>query len=194
MTGIEALDILIAEFTKLPGVGRKTATRYAYAVLEMPKEEVDCFASALAVVQDKVHFCSLCGNYTEGDVCDICQSRDKSVICVVKEPQDAMAFEKVKDYKGVYHVLHGALDPLRGVGVNDIRIKELLSRLDGVKEVIMATNPDAEGEATALYIARLIKPLGVKVTRLAHGLPIGSDIEYADEVTLGRALSDRKDM
>lgn len=194
MTGIEALDKLIAEFTKLPGVGRKTATRYAYAVLEMRDDDVNDFATALAEAKNKVHFCSLCGNYSEGDVCEICQSRDKSVICVVKEPQDAMAFEKVKDFKGVYHVLHGTLDPLRGVGIDDIRIKELLSRLDDVKEVIMATNPDAEGEATALYIARLIKPLGIKVTRLAHGLPIGSDIEYADEVTLGRALSDRKDM
>lgn len=194
MTGIEALDRLIAEFTKLPGVGRKTATRYAYSVLEMRDDEVKDFAEALSDVKDKVHFCSLCGNYSEGDICEICQSRDKSVICVVKEPQDAMAFEKVKDFKGVYHVLHGTLDPLRGIGVDDIRIKELLSRLDDVKEVIMATNPDAEGEATALYIARLIKPLGIKVTRLAHGLPIGSDIEYADEVTLGRALSDRKDM
>ena len=194
MIDIEPLSRLVAEFTKLPGVGRKTATRYAYSILDMDKESVASFAEALVETKDKVHFCKVCGNYTENDVCDICKSRDASVICVVKDPQDAIAFERVKDYKGVYHVLHGTLDPLRGIGPDQIRVKELLDRLDGVEEVIMATNPDAEGEATALYISRLIKPLGIKVTRLAHGLPIGSDIEYADEVTLGRALSDRKQM
>ena len=194
MIDIEPLSRLVAEFTKLPGVGRKTATRYAYSILDMDKESVASFAEALVETKDKVHFCKVCGNYTENDVCDICKNRDASVICVVKDPQDAIAFERVKDYKGVYHVLHGTLDPLRGIGPDQIRVKELLDRLDGVEEVIMATNPDAEGEATALYISRLIKPLGIKVTRLAHGLPIGSDIEYADEVTLGRALSDRKQM
>ena len=191
---IEPLSRLIAEFTKLPGVGRKTATRYAYSILDMDKDSVESFAAALRDTKEKVHFCSVCGNYTEDDICDICKNRDKSVICVVKDPQDAMAFEKIKDYKGVYHILHGTLDPLRGIGPDQIRVKELLTRLDGVEEVIMATNIDAEGEATALYISRLIKPLGIKVTRLAHGLPIGSDIEYTDEITLGRALSDRKPM
>lgn len=191
---IEPLTKLIAEFTKLPGVGRKTATRYAYSVLEMSNDDVKEFADSLVGAKEKVHFCSLCGNYTENEICDICSTRDKSIICVVKDPQDAIAFEKIKEYKGVYHVLHGTLDPLRGIGADQIRVKELLARLDGVKEVIMATNPDAEGEATALYLSRLIKPLGITVTRLAHGLPIGSDVGYADEVTLSRALYDRKEM
>ena len=145
-------------------------------------------------VKENVHYCSVCGNYTDKEVCEICENRDKSIICVVKEPKDVIAFEKLKDYKGVYHILHGTLNPLMGIGANDIRIKELLSRLEGVQEVIMATNSDVEGEATAMYIARLVKPLGIKVTRLAHGIPIGSDIEYADETTLSRALIDRREM
>lgn len=194
MQYIEPIQKLIAEFTKLPSVGVKTATRYAYSIINMSEEQVNEFAKTLVDVKKNVHFCSVCGNYTDQDVCEICKTRDKSIICVVKEPKDVLAFEKLKDFKGVYHILHGTLNPLLGIGVNDIRIKELLGRLDGVKEVIMATNSDVEGEATATYIARLIKPMGIKVTRLAHGIPIGSDIEYADESTLSRALMDRREI
>lgn len=189
---IEALDRLAAQFTKLPGVGAKTAKRFAYKVINMTESEAEEFAAAILETKKTVHFCSVCGAYTDKEICDICATRDKSVICVVKEPKDVDALEKIKDFKGVYHVLHGTLNPLAGIGPDDIRIKELLARLDGVKEVIMATNPDVEGEATAVYIARLIKPMGIKVTKIASGISIGSDIEYADEVTLSRALQDRK--
>ncbi len=184
------------EFSKLPGVGKKTAQRYAYRIINMPEEEARAFAAAIVGVKEKVRFCKICGNYTEDEVCAICSTRDKSVICVVKEPKDVVAFEKLHEFKGVYHVLHGVIDPMNGVSPNDIRIKELLARIaeGGVKEVIMATNPDVEGDATALYIARLIKPLGVTVTRLAHGIPVGSELEYTDEVTLSRALLERKQM
>lgn len=191
MQYIEPLARLISEFTKLPGVGEKTAVRYAYSMLTRPEEDVQNLASALLDVKKKVHFCSVCGNFTENDVCDICKTRKSDVICVVKEPKDILAFEKVKDYKGVYHVLHGVISPIDHVGPDDINIKGLLARLDGVKEVILATNPDVEGEATAMYIARLLKPLGIKVTRIARGLPEGSVIEYADEMTLSRALQSR---
>ncbi len=194
MQYIEPIQKLIAEFTKLPGVGLKTATRYAYSIINMQEEEAENFAKTITEVKHNVHYCKSCGNYTDRDICEICESRDNSIICVVKEPKDVIAFEKLKDFKGVYHVLHGTINPLMGIGANDIRIKELLARLDGVNEVIMATNSDVEGEATAMYIARLIKPLGIRVTRLAHGIPIGSDIEYADETTLSRALLDRRDM
>lgn len=194
MYDIEALARLVAQFTKLPGVGQKTAQRYAYKIINMSEDEVDAFAQAIVESKQKVHYCPVCGGYTDKDVCDICSTRDKRVICVVKEPKDVAAFEKVKDFKGVYHVLHGTINPLLGVGVDDIRIKELLQRLDGVEEVIMATNPDVDGEATAVYIARLIKPMGIKVTRIASGISMGSDIEYADEVTLSRALQDRKQL
>ena len=190
----EPIQKLIAEFTKLPGVGLKTATRYAYSIINMQEEDAENFAKTIMEVKRNVHYCKSCGNYTDRDICEICESRDNSIICVVKEPKDVIAFEKLKDFKGVYHVLHGTINPLMGIGANDIRIKELLARLDGVNEVIMATNSDVEGEATAMYIARLIKPLGIRVTRLAHGIPIGSDIEYADETTLSRALLDRRDM
>lgn len=189
---IQPLARLIAQFTKLPGVGAKTAQRYAYKIINMSDEEVREFADALTDSKQKIRYCKVCGTYTDREICDICASRDPSIICVVKEPKDVDAFEKIKDYKGVYHVLHGTLNPLAGIGADDIRIKELLQRLDGVEEVIMATNPDVEGEATAVYIARLIKPMGIKVTRLASGISMGSDIEYADEVTLSRALADRK--
>ena len=194
MYDIEALARLVAQFTKLPGVGQKTAQRYAYKIINMSEEEAEAFAQAIVESKQKVHYCPVCGGYTDKDVCDICSTRDKRVICVVKEPKDVAAFEKVKDFKGVYHVLHGTINPLLGVGVDDIRIKELLQRLDGVEEVIMATNPDVDGEATAVYIARLIKPMGIKVTRIASGISMGSDIEYADEVTLSRALQDRKQL
>mgnify|MGYP002802738079 FL=1 len=191
---IEPIGRLINEFTKLPGVGKKTAQRYAYKIINMSAEEAAGFANAVLEAKQKVRYCSVCGNFTEGDVCDICRTRDKSTICVVKEPKDVIALEKLHEYKGVYHVLHGVISPMEGIGPNDIRIKELLNRVNegGVKEVIMATNPDVEGEATAMYIARLLKPLGINVTRLAHGIPIGSELEYTDDVTLSRALSERK--
>ena len=191
---IEPIGRLINEFSKLPGVGKKTAQRYAYRIVCMPEDEASAFADAILNAKKKVRYCKICGNYSVSEVCDVCSSRDRSVICVVKEPKDVVAFEKLHEYKGVYHVLHGVISPMAGVGPNDIRIKELLSRLDGVKEVIMATNPDVEGEATAMYIAKLVKPFDVKVTRLAHGIPIGSELEYTDEVTLSRALSERKEL
>ena len=191
MRYIEPLANLIAQLGKLPSVGEKTAARYAYHILNAPQEDADALVEAILTVKREVHFCSVCGNYTENDVCDICLSRDKSVICVVKEPKDIVALEKVKDFKGVYHVLGGVISPLEHIGPDDLRIKELIARLDGVEEVILATNPDVEGEATAMYLARLIKPLGIKCTRIARGLPEGSVIEYADESTLSRALSSR---
>ena len=191
---IEPIGRLMNEFSKLPGVGKKTAQRYAYKVVSMSESEARAFADAILGVKRKVRFCKVCGNFTEQEVCEICRLRDKSQICVVKEPKDVVALEKLHEYKGVYHVLHGVIDPMNGVTPNDIRIKELLARVGegGVKEVVMATNPDVEGEATAMYIAKLLKPLGVTVTRLARGVPIGSELEYADEVTLARALIERK--
>ncbi len=193
---IEPIGTLINEFSKLPGVGAKTAQRYAYRVVNMTEEDALAFAEAIIAAKKKVRYCSVCGNYTDKEVCDICRTRDESVICVVKEPKDVVAFEKVREFKGVYHVLHGTISPMEGIGPNDIRIKELLTRVakGGVKEVIMATNPDVEGEATAMYISGLLKPLGVKVTRLAQGVSIGAELEYADEVTLSKALSDRKEL
>lgn len=191
MRYIEPIAKLIAELGKLPSVGEKTAARYAYALMEAPEEDVNALVEAIKNVRENVHFCKICGNFTEYEICDICATRKPTTICVVKEPKDVTALEKVKGYDGVYHVLHGVISPLDRVGPDDIRIKELLARLDGVQEVILATNPDVEGEATAMYIARLIKPLGIKVTRIARGLPEGSVIEYADEGTLSRALSSR---
>ena len=193
---IETIGRLINQFTKLPGVGSKTAQRYAYKIINMTEEEAAEFAESILRAKREVRYCSVCGNYTDKEVCDICSTRDGSVICVVKEPKDVLAMEKSHEFKGVYHVLHGALSPMEGITPNDIRIKELLARIakGGVKEVIMATNPDVEGEATAMYISGLLKPLGIKVTRLAHGIPVGSELEYADEITLSRALLDRKEM
>ena len=173
MKYIQPLARLIAELSKLPSVGEKTAARYAYAILDAPESDAEALIDAIKDVRENVHFCRICGNFTEGDICEICATRKPTTICVVKEPRDITALEKVKGYTG------------------DIRIKELLARLDGVEEVILATNPDVEGEATAMYIARLIKPLGIKVTRIARGLPEGSVIEYADEGTLMRALRSR---
>jgi len=192
-TFIEPIGRLINQFTKLPGVGKKTAQRYAYKIINMTDEEAKQFAESVLDCKRRVRYCSVCGNFSEEDVCEICRRRDKSVICVVKEPKDVIALEKLKEYKGVYHVLHGVISPMDGVGPNDIRIKELLARVsEGVAEVIIATNPDVEGDATAMYIAKLLNPLGVKVTRLAHGIPIGGEIEYTDEVTLSRAFIERK--
>jgi recombination protein RecR len=193
---IEPIGRLINEFSKLPGVGKKTAQRYAYKIIDMPEEEARAFADAILGVKRKVKYCRVCGNFTEEDTCGICRTRERTTICVVKEPKDVAAIEKLHEFKGVYHVLHGVIDPLAGIGPNDIRIKELLARLsDGdVKEVIVATNPDVSGDATAMYIAKLIKPLDIAVTRLAHGIPIGSEIEYTDEVTLTRAFVERNKM
>lgn len=192
-TFIEPIGRLINQFTKLPGVGKKTAQRYAYRIIDMSAEEAKQFAQSILECKQKVRYCSVCGNFSEEDICDVCKRRDKSVICVVKEPKDVIALEKLREYKGVYHVLHGVISPMDGVGPNDIRIKELLARVgEGVSEVIIATNPDVEGDATAMYIAKLLKPLGVKTTRLAHGIPIGGEIEYTDEVTLSRAFLERK--
>ncbi len=192
---IEPIGRLMNEFSKLPGVGKKTAQRYAYRVISMTESEARAFAEAVVDVKRKVRFCKVCGNFTEEEVCAVCRTRDSSQICVVKEPKDVVALEKLHEYKGVYHVLHGVISPMNGIGPNDIRIKELLARIDDkTQEVIVATNPDVEGDATAMYIAKLLKPLGVKVTRIAHGIPIGGELEYTDEVTLTRALLDRKDL
>lgn len=190
----EVIERLVNRFASLPGVGRKTAQRYAYAVIDMTDEDAKSFAEAITDVKEKVKFCSVCGNLTDKDVCDICASRSHDVICVVAEPKDVLALERVTGRTFVYHVLGGTLSPLDGRGPEKLRIKQLLGRLDGVKEVIMATNPDVEGEATAMYIARLLRPLGVKVTRLAQGISMGSEIEYADEVTLTRALESRTEI
>jgi recombination protein RecR len=193
---IEPIGKLINEFSKLPGVGAKTAQRYAYKIIKMTDTEAENFAKAILDAKKNVHYCKICGNFSESDVCEICKKRSKETICVVKEPKDVIAIEKLSEFNGVYHVLHGTISPMEGITPNDIRIKELLARISegGVKEVIMATNPDVEGEATAMYITQLIKPLGISVTRLAHGIPIGTDLEYADEVTLARAFVDRKQM
>ncbi len=190
---IEPIGRLINEFSKLPGVGKKTAQRYAYKIIDMSEADARAFAEAIVGVKRKVKYCKICGNFTEAETCDICRERDRSFICVVKEPKDVAAIEKLREFKGVYHVLHGVIDPLAGVGPNDIRIRELLARLQegNVKEVIVATNPDVSGDATAMYIAKLIKPFDVAVTRLAHGIPIGSEIEYTDDVTLARAFVER---
>ena len=191
---IEPIGKLINEFSKLPGVGRKTAQRYAYKIINMSEQDARSFADAILSAKKNVHYCKICGNFTDGEICDVCRERSSETVCVVKEPKDVIALENLQEFKGVYHVLHGVISPMDGIGPNDIRIRELLERVKGgtVKEVIVATNPDVEGEATAMYIASLLNPLGIKVTRLAHGIPIGSDLEYTDEATLSRALIDRK--
>ena len=193
---IEPIGKLINEFSKLPGVGKKTAQRYAYKIIDMPEADARAFADAIIGVKRKVKYCEVCGNFTEKEKCEICSTRDSSSICVVKEPKDVAAIEKLHEFKGVYHVLHGVIDPMEGIGPNDIRIRELLARLQGgeVKEVIVATNANVEGEATAMYLSRLLKPLEIKVTRIANGLPVGADIEYADEVTLYRAIQGRREL
>ena len=185
------------QFAKLPGIGMKTAQRLAYYMLNMPLEEVEEFSDTILAARKSVKCCKICQNFTESDICGVCDDhrRDHRVICVVEAPKDVSAFERTGGYNGVYHVLHGLLSPMENIGPNDIRIKELLTRLSGdVDEVIMATNPTVEGEATATYISRLIKPLGIKVTRLAYGLPVGSALEYADDVTLQRALENRNEL
>ena len=190
----QSIEKLITAFTSLPGVGKKTAQRYAYAVVNMDGESAHEFAQAIVTDKEEIKFCKVCGNLTDREVCEICSTRDHSVICVVAEPKDVLAIEKVAGRTFTYHVLGGTLNPLEGKGPNELHVKELLSRLDGVSEVIIATNPDVEGEATAVYLARLLTPLGVKVTRIAQGVSMGSEIEYADEVTLLRAIDLRTEI
>ena len=190
---IESLEKLINSFRKLPGVGYKTAQRYAYSILNSNKEDVNEFANNIISAKEKIKFCKECGNFSETEICESCLKKNKDIICVVKEPKDVVAMEKVKTFDGVFHVLHGTISPLENRGPNDIRIKELLERVKKyhTKEVIMATNPDVEGDATAMYISRLLEPLSVKVTRLAQGVSMGSELEFADEVTLTKALESR---
>lgn len=198
MQHIAPLARLVEQFRRLPGIGPKSATRLAYYVLAMEKSQSRELAEAIIDAKEKIGYCSVCFNLTDCNPCQICQSenRDGGVICVVEEPRDVAAMERTREFKGLYHVLHGSLSPLDGIGPEELRLKELLSRLreGAVREVIMATNPDVEGEATAMYIARLLKPLGIKVTRIGHGLPVGGDLEYADEVTLSKALENRREM
>ena len=191
---IEPMERLVNEFSKLPGVGKKTASRYAYYIINSKIEDVMSFVDALKEVKQKVRFCETCGSFTDKSPCHICSSRKHEIICVVKEPKDIDAIEKSGVFKGVYHVLNGTINPIAGIGPDDIRIKELLARvsLGEVKEIIMATNADVEGEATAMYIAKILKPLDIKVTRIAQGVQVGSDLEFADEVTLARAITDRR--
>ena len=198
MKRIEPLAKLIERFKALPGIGNKSAIRLAYHVLDMDPAEARELANAIINAKEKIGYCQVCYNLSDSDPCAICgsEARDHSIICVVEQPQYVDAIERMRDFKGVYHVLHGALSTLEGVGPDNLRVKELLSRLQGdsIKEVIMATNPNVEGEATAMYIARLLKPMGIKVTRIAHGLPVGGDLEYADEVTLSRAMENRVEL
>ena len=190
------LALAAEQFAKLPGIGIKTAQRLAYYVLNLPENEVCEMADNLVKARKSVKLCSCCQNFTERDICEICSddNRDKSVVCVVESPKDVSAFERAGGYEGLYHVLHGLLSPMDGITAEDLKIKELLARLSNVKEVIMATNPTVEGEATAMYISRLIKPLGIKVTRLAYGLQAGSALEFADNVTLVKALENRNEL
>jgi recombination protein RecR len=194
----EALAKLMDAFTRLPGIGPKTAGRLAFHVLRMKEEDVTDFAKALVNVKRNLHYCSVCCNITDVDPCRICmdKSRDPSIICVIQEPKDLVAMERTREFHGYYHVLHGAISPMEGIGPDEIYVAELLKRLgdETVQELIMATNPNIEGEATAMYLSRLIKPFGIKVTRIAHGLPVGGDMEYADEVTLTKALEGRREL
>jgi recombination protein RecR len=189
---------LIEEFHRLPGIGPKTAQRLTFYLLRASKEQAASLAEAIAQLREKITTCAICTNIAEENPCAICrdETRDRSIICVVEEPLDVLAIERTREYKGLYHVLHGAISPVEGIGPEDLRIQELLNRLkgDGVNEIVLATNPNIEGEATAMYLERLIKPLGIRVTRLARGLPVGGDLEYADEVTLTRAIEGRREM
>jgi len=193
-----SFEVLIDKFASLPGIGRKSAQRLAFYILSLPEEETEAFAEAILCARRSVHTCPVCQNLTDGALCGICadERRDRSVVCVVAEPRDVASLERSREYNGVYHVLHGVLSPMSGVGPDDIRISELVRRVadGGVKEVIMATNPDTEGDATAMYVARLLRPFDVRVTRLAYGIPVGSNLEFADDATLMRALEGRRDM
>lgn len=192
------LNRLINELSKLPGIGGKTAQRLAFHILSMDDKEAMDLAEAISSAKESMTYCSVCGNLTDTDPCAICadDSRDKSVICIVESPKDVVAMEKIREYRGYYHVLHGAISPMDGIGPDDINLKSLIVRLqdEAVKEIIIATNPNIEGEATAMYIARLIKPSGIKVSRIAHGIPVGGDLEYADEVTLLKAVEGRREL
>jgi len=194
-----ALNKLINELGKLPGIGGKTAQRLAFHILSLSDREAEALADAIVNAKRCLKYCSVCGNLTDQETCQICSdmSRDRTVICVVETPQDVAAMERIREYKGLYHVLHGAISPAEGIGPNDINLKSLITRLQGnsdVQEIIIATNPNIEGEATAMYIARLLKPAGIKVTRIAHGIPVGGDLEYADEVTLLKAVEGRREL
>ena len=193
---VASLARLVEQFERMPGIGHKSAQRLAFYVLNMKKEEAKAFSEAILSAHEKIKKCSRCCNLAEEELCPICKSthRDESVICVVEDPRDVMAFERTHEFEGTYHVLHGVISPMNGIGPEDITVKELLSRMgDGkVQEVIMATNPTVEGEATAMYISRLLKPMGISVSRLAYGVPVGADLEYADEVTLTKALEGRR--
>ena len=192
-----AIEKLIEAFAKLPSIGQKTAQRLTLHILNLPDDEVREFANALVKARGTIKYCSICGNFTDKDPCGLCDNpnRDKGTICVVEQPKDIMTMEKVKEYNGVYHVLHGNISPMQGRGPQDIKIRELVSRMsEDVKEVILATNPNIEGEATAMYISKVLKPLDIKVTRIASGIPVGGDLDYADEVTLSKALEGRKEL
>ena len=194
-----SLNKLINEFSKLPGIGNKTAQRLAFHVISLTDREAESLAESIVNAKKSIHYCSVCGNLTDADKCGICSdsSRDDTVICVVETPQDVMAMERIREFRGTYHVLHGAISPAEGIGPADINLKSLIERLQSssqVSEVIIATNPNIEGEATAMYIARLLKPAGIKVTRIAHGIPVGGDLEYADEVTLLKAMEGRREL
>lgn len=193
-----SLENLVDKFSSLPGIGRKSAQRLAFHVLSLPDDEAQSFADAIVSAKKSVHCCKVCQNLTEGEICQICASdtRDKSTVCVVSEPRDVLSIERGREYNGTYHVLHGVLSPMSHVGPDDIRIKELLVRVaeNDIQEVIMATNPDTEGEATAMYLSRLLKPFNVKVTRLAYGIPVGSNLEFADDATLNRAIEGRTEV
>lgn len=193
---IEPIARLINEFSKLPGVGKKTAQRYAYSIIKGTDDNAKIFAEALLNVKRNVKFCEICGNYTDTTPCKICKTRKNDIVCVVKEPKDVVAIDKANGFNGTFHVLHGTINPMANIGPNDIRIKELLDRVQtqNIQEIIIATNPDVEGEATAMYIAKLIKPFGVKVSRIAQGVAMGSELEFADEVTLSRAIADRREL
>ena len=195
---VPPLEILIEQFAKLPGIGKKTATRLAFYVLNSSQQDAKAFADAIINAKERVKCCKICQNITDREICSLCESpkRDKTVICVTESPKDVISIEKTNEYNGLYHVLHGAISPMDNIGPNDIKIHELLERLkdDEIKEVIMATNPTLEGDTTAMYISKLLKPFEVKVTRLAYGIPVGADIEYADDVTLLRALEGRREL
>lgn len=194
----KSLNVLIRELASLPGIGGKTAQRLAFHILSMEDEKAQALADAITTAKKEMKYCSVCGNLTDSDPCEICEdtSRDRSVICVVESPRDVFAMERLREYKGLYHVLHGTISPMDGRGPEDINLKSLILRLQNsdVEELVIATNPSIEGEATAMYIARLIKPAGIKVTRIAHGIPVGGDIEYTDEVTLLKALEGRREI
>lgn len=198
MAEVEAIARLVNQLSKLPGVGRKTAQRLAYHIVGLPEAQVRELAVAIFEGKKKVRLCPVCGNYADGDLCSVCsdEERRRDIVCVVRDPRDVNAFERMRDYDGLYHVLHGVISPLDGVGPDDIRIRELLTRLSTgeIQEVVLATNPDVEGEATAAYLSRLIRPLGVRVTRIAHGVPVGGELEYTDEVTLSRAFQGRREL